>query len=114
MTDPRGQWSREDLDQFCGSRHLRLLFAFTGVVIAIVGGAIGLVMMEDSTFRTVSTQWQQAMEVRVRLLEQQNARVEERMNAMIEILRRIDESHGGQEQPASGGKRSSGAGITEK
>ena len=114
MTSPNAQWNQEELEELCGSRHLKLLFAFTAVVIAIVGGAIGLVMMQDSAFHSASNQWQQAAEVRIRMLEQQNVRIEERLSAMMEILKRIDTSHPVKSRPALTDKEPLLPGMVER
>ena len=63
----------------CGTKHLKLAAVIVGIVIAVVSGAFGLTVSSLS-----------ANEERLRAVEQQSVRIEERLIAIQKTLNRIE------------------------
>ena len=63
----------------CGTKHLKLAAVIVGIVIAVGSGALGLTVSSLS-----------ANEERLRAVEQQSVRIEERLIAIQKTLNRIE------------------------
>ncbi len=70
----------------CGTKHIKLASVIVGIVIAVVSASSGIVLSRLYASESTLGQYEQ----RLRVVEQQSVRIEERLIAIQQTLNRIE------------------------